>query len=554
MPLPSIEEYRVGWVCALPKELTAARAMLDEEYEEFQGRGVQAQDNNTYVLGRIHQHSVVIACLPAGMYGTNSAAAVAINMMRTYPEIRLGLMVGIGGGIPNLSRGVDIRLGDVVVSQPDGIHGGVIQYDLRKNLGEGRYECKGFLRPPPSLLLTALANLQSRHQMRGNQIPEILADTIRRLPRLAQSGFMHPGLQKDALYCSNVEEHQDIATCSQCRSGIIYRSAREDQRPEVHYGVIASGNELMKNAIERDRLGREFGAKCVEMEAAGLVDFPCIVIRGICDYADSHKNDEWQEYSAITAAAFAKELLSIVKPPETTMKNVPEVVMSEYNENFLRFQMCRVANTSIEYNLGLNLFDAPDIGAGLFMGREPELQYMETVLQPPSQSNSSGTIRKVFILGGVGGIGKTQLAITYAKRHCGIYPSIFWLNASTEATLDQSFRDLALRLFSPEKVGTFQSDVIRASVLNWLCESNNSRWLLIFDNHDDPTQYNITKYFPSVAHGSIIITTRTPDDLQGEQVKMKHLNEDDGLRILATRSGRQNLQLGKTFCDNKMYC
>jgi nucleoside phosphorylase len=81
--------------------------------------------------------------------------------------------------------------------------------------------------------------------------------------------------------------------------------------------VIASGNELMKNVVERDRLGQKFGAKCIEMEAAGLMnDFPCIVIRGICDYADSHKNDLWQEYAAVTAAAFAKELLSIVKPAE----------------------------------------------------------------------------------------------------------------------------------------------------------------------------------------------------------------------------------------------
>jgi nucleoside phosphorylase len=118
MPRRSIEEYQVGWVCALSKELTAARAMLDEEHEEFQNR--VAQDNNSYVLGRVHEHNVVMACLPAGMYGTNSAATVANNMLRTFTGIRFGLMVGIGGGIPNLNKGWDIRLGDVVVSQPDG--------------------------------------------------------------------------------------------------------------------------------------------------------------------------------------------------------------------------------------------------------------------------------------------------------------------------------------------------------------------------------------------------------------------------------------------------
>jgi nucleoside phosphorylase len=326
-PLP-IEEYHVGWVCALPKELTAARAMLDEEHEQYQSQ--VPHDNNSYVLGRIHGHNVVIACLPAGVYGTVSAATVANNMLRTFPGIRFGLMVGIGGGIPNSYKGVDIRLGDVVVSQPDGTHGGVVQYDLRKNLGDDVFERKGVLRPPPTLLLTALANLQSRHQMHGNHISETLSAMVQRLPRLAKGGYVHPGLEKDMLFCSNVEGHQDGSNCTQCQNGIVNRQPREDHSPEVHYGVIASGNELMKNIIERDRLGREFGAKCVEMEAAGLVnDFPCIIVRGICDYADSNKNDVWQEYAAVTAAGFTKELLSIVKPAEVTIVKQAAEVMSK---------------------------------------------------------------------------------------------------------------------------------------------------------------------------------------------------------------------------------
>jgi hypothetical protein len=81
----------------------------------------------------------------------------------------------------------------------------------------------------------------------------------------------------------------------------------------------------MKNVVERDRLGLELGTKSV---AADLMnDFPCIVIRGIWDYADAHKNDVWQEYAAATAAAFAKELLSIVKPAEVnTLKHATEVM------------------------------------------------------------------------------------------------------------------------------------------------------------------------------------------------------------------------------------
>ncbi len=97
----------------------------------------------------------------------------------------------------------------------------------------------------------------------------------------------------------------------------------------IHYGLIASGNQVIKDAGFRDRLNQDLGRNvlCVEMEAAGLMDgFPCIVIRGICDYADSHKNKEWQEYAAAVAAAFAKELLEYVQPSdvdgEVTAKDV----------------------------------------------------------------------------------------------------------------------------------------------------------------------------------------------------------------------------------------
>ena len=102
--------------------------------------------------------------------------------------------------------------------------------------------------------------------------------------------------------------------CQVCDNGKIPRPP-DRRNPQIHYGTIASGNSLIKDAGERDRLGHEFGAKCVEMEAAGLMnEFPCIIVRGICDYADSHKNDVWQKYAAVTAAAFAKALLSTVSP------------------------------------------------------------------------------------------------------------------------------------------------------------------------------------------------------------------------------------------------
>src|SRR2546430_16824381 len=126
------EDYGVGWVCALPIELAAARVMLDEEHEHL---GQDTNDTNLYTLGRIGEHNIVIACLPAGQTGTNSAAAVAVQMKSSFKSIRFGLMVGIGGGVP--SDKADIRLGDVVISQPDNQHGGVVQHDFGKTTQDG---------------------------------------------------------------------------------------------------------------------------------------------------------------------------------------------------------------------------------------------------------------------------------------------------------------------------------------------------------------------------------------------------------------------------------
>ena len=121
MSSPALEEYQIGWICALPIEAAAAREMLDENIGKLEEQ--DSTDSNIYTLGRIGKHYVVIACL-GGQYGTTSATAVAINMMCTFSKsLRIGLMVGIGGGIPSATH--DIRLGDIVISYPTGTCGGV---------------------------------------------------------------------------------------------------------------------------------------------------------------------------------------------------------------------------------------------------------------------------------------------------------------------------------------------------------------------------------------------------------------------------------------------
>ncbi|KAK1468711.1 hypothetical protein CMEL01_00478 [Colletotrichum melonis] len=392
--LPDFQAYTIGWIAALDKELTAALAMLDERHQQPENFIQNQRDTNSYSWGRIGAHNVIIASLAEGSYGLVSAATTANSMILSLPQIRFGLMVGIGAGIPRIENGIDIRLGDVVVSRPTDGSSGVIQYDLGKLRGNGEFQRVGSLAPPPAVLLKGLAKLKADQRLNGNQLPRILADALKLFPRLAEpcgkdAAFIHQGPQNDRLFAASSTHvqvgklqgsvhpekevsmnfaqlsyhHLRISTAwvwsmivllliSQWRSendrigaesasngqagearprsinakfeacihcnpeDELKRDDRIDTDPEIHYGIIASGNSVVKDSISRDQILQqlETGCLCFEMEAAGLMnDFPCLVIRGICDYADSHKNDRWQNYAAIVAAAYAKELLLVME-------------------------------------------------------------------------------------------------------------------------------------------------------------------------------------------------------------------------------------------------
>lgn len=296
-------------MCALPIELAAAQTMLDEEYQDLHQ---DANDSNLYTLGRIGDHNVVIACLPAGQIGNNPAAAVAAQMKSSFRAIRFSLMVGIGGGVP--STKADIRLGDVVVSQPHKGHGGVVQYDFGKTTPSG-FERTGFLNTPPTILLQAVSKLQANHFIGRSSLSEHLTIFNN------QPMFAREKAGPDILFKASYD-HVGGPTCGSCsKDKVVERPAHESSEVTVHYGMIASGNQVMRDGSTRDKVSIEFGGVlCFEMEAAGLMNgFPCLVVRGICDYADSHKNKGWQAYAAGTAAACAKEVLTIIPPAEVVV-------------------------------------------------------------------------------------------------------------------------------------------------------------------------------------------------------------------------------------------
>lgn len=306
-------------------------SMLDETHQPLPH---SLSDSNTYVLGRIHSHDIVLACLPE--MGTTSAATVAHQMKLSFPHLRCALLVGIGGGIPSARN--DIRLGDVVVGVPGSRFGAVVQWNYGKTVAEGKFVHRGILNDPPAVLLTAVNTLRAQYNLGHSGIAKNLELGYLKIASEARANFQRPADDLDVLFEPNYDyDHLQTGGCQTCdRKRSIPREPR-NQRTMVHFGTIASGNKVIKHGPTRDEIGRKFDALCLEMEAAGIVkDLPCIVIRGICDYSDSHKNKEWQNHAAMVAAAVGRDLLSIVPSHEVNKVLDPGYLYNPHNDTTIR--------------------------------------------------------------------------------------------------------------------------------------------------------------------------------------------------------------------------
>ena len=329
------EDYTVGWICAIVTEYVAAQVFLDRKHGRPEN--LSASDNNDYTLGEMGGHNVVLAALPDGEYGIASAATVARDMLHSFPNIRIGLMVGIGGGAP--SQNHDIRLGDIVVSASRDGAGSVLQYDFGKTIQGQNFCPTGYLNQPPPILRTAVAGLRAQYEWEGHQIEQEIGSIIDKNKKMRRK-YSRPNPDSERLYQSQVlhplnNEASCAESCGNDVSKLIIRPERteDDDNPMVHYGLIASGNKLMEDALLRDTLIAEKNMLCFEMEAAGLMNhFPCLVIHGICDYSDSHKSKEWQGYAAMAAAAYTKDLLCQIVPKQVKAeRKISEMLSSQSN-------------------------------------------------------------------------------------------------------------------------------------------------------------------------------------------------------------------------------
>jgi len=197
-------------------------------------------DRNAYTLGSIGAHNAVLACLPKGQIGTNSASVVATQVMDTFPSIRFGLMVGIGGGVPP-----EVRLSDVVVSSL------VIQWDLGKKPEGEKFERTGSLNTPPQLLLTALSKLETDNELSGSKIPRYLKEMVQKYPT-PESKYSRSASLEDTLFRAQYQhdisrDDGEAASCKSCdMTEIARRRLQDTDAPVVHHGLIASGNMVIK--------------------------------------------------------------------------------------------------------------------------------------------------------------------------------------------------------------------------------------------------------------------------------------------------------------------
>ncbi|KAK5056244.1 hypothetical protein LTR84_012797 [Exophiala bonariae] len=383
----TVADYTIGWIAALPLEQKAAELVFNHDYRIL--TQVPPGDTNRYTLGVIGDHKIVLAVMPDGQYGKSSASSVATHMLRTFTNVRVGFMVGVGGGAPSKTN--DIRLGDIVVSRKGDGKGGVFEFDYFKKHQAKPNQNTSHLNSTPSFVMSTIAGLKADHIGQQDAINEEIEDILThpRIPQELRRDFERPSEEDDMLFRSNVvhnvgralnlqsvlganisllavimlavscvvvvpplvtmlaslclafgagtfvnginiegcehifhrstradEELPSDEICQRfCRvswpNALVPRQARNPSRaPKIHYGLIGSSDQLMKDAVLRDELATDHNILCFEMEAAGLMDkFPCLVIRGICDYSDSHKNKGWQNYAALAAALYTRAVI-----------------------------------------------------------------------------------------------------------------------------------------------------------------------------------------------------------------------------------------------------
>lgn len=229
--------------------------------------------------------------------GIAQAAAFGSQIKWANRHVDKIIMVGIAAGQPNIGDAErDVRLGDIVIAES------VVQYDHRKVV-DGKEELRGNRLPKPDAgMMQAVNGLRALQELTGHE-----GENLPWMNHIEAGGAKLTS-------ASRPEASKDPKTTLR-RYEASASIVRRENEPFVHVGLIASGSLLIKDEKRRDQLHDELKSLAYEMEGAGLAiasginNFGYLIVRGICDYADKDKNDDWQRYAALCAASFARALI-----------------------------------------------------------------------------------------------------------------------------------------------------------------------------------------------------------------------------------------------------
>ncbi|PYI09862.1 hypothetical protein BO78DRAFT_362418 [Aspergillus sclerotiicarbonarius CBS 121057] len=533
--------FQIAIICALPREADAVIALFDHHWEDTEEVYSKAPgDSNAYTIGVIAAHNVVVAHMP--QMGKVSAAGVAMGLRATFPGIQLALVVGVCGGVPsNPHQQTEIFLGDVIISQS------VVEYDF------GRQHPMGFQPKhaeeggagggiPPLAIQSVLRKLETNyHHSRLQEETQIWLQTLQGQPH---EKYHYPGVGSDRLFQpSYLHRHRDPSTCSDCATdnvcidaiktscsdlgceedGLVHRERTvacdgsdpiiAGFPPIVHLGRIGSGSTVMKSGSHRDELAHREGIIGLDMEGAGVCSFfPSLVIKGVCDYADSHKNKLWQDYAAATAAACTKAFLQ--HWASDAMATVVEVAGNSLRKD------------TVVFMVDIHRDDQ-------FLGRDEVMGELVDKLKTQDR----------VALVGLGGMGKTRVALEYAHQFEESPVSVFWIHASTKARFLQAYEKIAHKV---SIVGYKASDRDSAyMVTEWFESDASGRWLIVLDNADDHDVWygsdRLVDLLPRSKNGTILLTTRDKRvglDFTGSSSRMlllDRLNTDHAQDLLASK-------------------
>ncbi|PGH07641.1 hypothetical protein GX51_01650 [Blastomyces parvus] len=520
-------DFAIAIICSLPVEAQAVEALFDETYDELDKvYSKQPKDINPYRIGRIGQHSVVLCWMLKT--GKENAATMA-NLQASYPGIKLSMVVGVCGA-PYPFGDTQIFLGDVIICDA------VVGYDFLRQYPTS------FQRKPEVDEVDEIRTLLRSLKARRTCI-EFREQISQHLDVIQQSGvrWQHPGFD-DVLFDPSYHHKPYSANSSgrcccfcgstsygSCEDALQKRcsslgcdenhvkrrrDAAQVVKPLVHIGKMVSASVVMGSGEIRDKVIRNEGVIGVDFaELEGLWDhLPCIIIKGVCNYADGHDDQtrQWLGYAAATGASAAKAFLKYWKP-----------MRREERKHYWMVPFDR--------NPGL-------------VGRHFELNQLEEIISRPNGP-------KRIAIYGLPGDGKTQIALelAYRMRDRDSRCSIFWIPCASLQSVEQACMSIALVL----GIQAVTPTEAREQVKNKLSQTNAGKWLLIFDGADDIEMWisggntALKNFLPKNDQGRILFTTSDRQlaiKLARFNVNLvSRLDEEAGLKLLKTKLIQKDL-------------